>query len=233
MSDDTIFAEFAAVYGDKLHLTAREPSYDPQCSFIPFDMDEIVWDMTFEWDVSIDNGPVDRSPNEPQARLYSRTAPKYQLPKAYVAFNRLYAGFGEIENVRSAYHILTPQLSEEGSNCHFNTDIYFKDYFVIFHDRESAANSDGLLYMNMNPESDCYGYIYSFTSSDDGYSGFVAKSFTLLLTKMLTRVITCASICDCLNQLHCECVRILTPKNYYDARAQIVTEQTNNKIASV
>lgn len=215
MTNADLFQAFVSVYGEKLQLTARDTPYDPVCTFHPLHPDDIEWDLIDMWGILVDDMPVpeEKSKNpfthindDLKSRIYSRIAPTYRLPDSYTAFNQLYTGFGEIENVMRSTAVLMPNLADKGENGHFNTDIYFQDYFEMFNDTKSAANGYGSLYMNMNPLSECFGYIYSFTSSDDGHSGLVASSFTHLLVKMLNKVITCESICDCLNQRFCDCL---------------------------
>lgn len=204
-----LFQDFADAYGPKLQITARDPPQDIVSTFIPFKshfvFEEALWDGPM-----MDNKSTEISDPGNPTRIYSRVAP-CRVPDSLKLFHRLYIGFGQIESITRCHEMFYPALRDEGvpldsqENAHYGTNIYYNDYCTIFEDVLSTDNCQGRLYMNMNPESEYYEHIYSFTSSDDGYSTCVAKSFPLLLARMLEKIITCNSICDCLNQMWCEC----------------------------
>lgn len=60
------------------------------------------------------------------------------------------------------------------------------DWYKFIHDDASVDNSMGAFIINLNPNSEHYGHVWAYSSSDDGIRGWIANSFTGFL-EVLTK----------------------------------------------
>lgn len=138
--------------------------------------------------------------------------------KMFSFYNKNKCDFINFKNIYQCESMLYANNGNriDGSSPHYEKDIYFNDWYTILYD-------SGELYINLNPNSKEYENIYSYSSSIDcGFIGFVCKSFTKLIKKILNENIKlksysnsksentddtddiCVSICDHFNEF-CEC----------------------------
>lgn len=211
------YDKFYDMYKDILNIRRRDvpavisPKFSPAtlCSIPEHAFDETPW-----VDDKLINDLAD--PNNP-TRIYTRDS-KCEIPKDLKEFYKRFYTFPKInledlEDFKDCVFlpcdimigtdvILYPSPYALDNNAHYGSSLYIKDYYDILFDGHSVDNGYGRLYMNMNPKSKEYGFIYSFSSMDDGLSNLVCKSFTELMNIMISEAPLCYSICDCLNNYH-------------------------------
>ena len=143
--------------------------------------------------------------------IFDRDPDRYEIPEDLKLFYILFSQ----SKKNNPSGILQPMTKLEGfdgfdcivwdsDNPHFEKDVYIKDWFGIFIDNNSVDNGRGCLYINLNPDSPEFNHVYSYSSSDEGHTAFVADSFRGVIEELVENV-SCFSICDHLGKRYCTC----------------------------
>lgn len=151
--------------------------------------------------------------DQEDTKLYTKES-NYKLPKDLYNFYKKYNGivldYFEDRDIKESIYFI-PIENVSGSNEMFiatysSNDIYklekiyIKDWFTLLYDQNSVDNNHGSVFTNLNPESEYFGSIWCYTSSDDGIVGKAAETFTEFIEKCLKLDIACYdSIVDCMN----------------------------------
>ena len=147
---------------------------------------------------------IDTEDTEPGSKTdICTTVHDLQLPRDFKLFYSLFTfqEFSDWKFICPSKFAGCHSMFYASENLHDDTRIYVHDWVELLYDRYSVDNGAGCFYTNLNPNSKCYGKIYSYSSCDDGFASVVADSFWELIALIANKETLSESICDDLNNL--------------------------------